>query len=96
MKTAYGKIGLRKLRVKKSSKKIEKFTPEKIQKAIAKAGGDGRFASQKTRDIVNKILHEAQTPVITSKKLAKEVIKHLKKSDKKIAQTFEKSKKKRR
>ena len=91
-----GKIRLKKLRGKKRSKKVEKFTPEKIQKIITKESGDRRLASQTTRDIVNKILHEAQTHVITSKDVFKEVIKAVKKRDKKLAKTFETKMRKRK
>lgn len=89
MRKTHSKVRLKRLRVKKRSKKVEKFTPEKIQKALEKETKDKRFASQTTRDVVNKILRTARTPVIASEKLFKEVIKELKKKNKKLAKTFE-------
>lgn len=88
-KKIHSKVRLRKLRVKKRSKSIEKFTPEKIQKIVIKESGNRRFASQITRDVVNKILQEARTHVITSKEVFEEVVKHIKKKDQKLAKTLE-------
>lgn len=95
-KKEHGKIRLKRLRVKKRSKKVQKFMPEKIQKAVTKVGCKKRVAAQTTRDVVNYILHTTQTPIITFKNVAKTVIKELKKKDGKAAKTFEENMKKKR
>lgn len=84
----HGLIRLKRLRVKKRSKQIQKFVPEKIQNSIIKAGGELKLAAQTTRDVVNHILQKSQTPVVTSKDLADTVIKELKKKDKELAKKF--------
>ena len=94
MKRKYGRIGLKKLRVKKRSKDIQRFIPEKIQEAIIKAGGETKLAAQTTRDAVNHILHNSQNQVVTFKNVAETVIKELKRKDKQLAKTFEDNMKK--
>jgi len=94
MKKKYGSIRLKKLRVKKRSKNVQRFIPEKIQEAIVKAGGETKIAAQTTRDAVNHILHTSQNPVITFKNVAETVIKELKRKDKRLAKTFEDNMKK--
>jgi len=91
---SHKKIRLKRLRVKKRAKNLQKFTPEKIHKALVKTGVERRTAEQITRNVVNGILQKSKTSVVTYKKMAEGVIKELKKKDKKTAKTFEHNMKK--
>ncbi|MBU4501476.1 MAG: hypothetical protein KKA79_02710 [Nanoarchaeota archaeon] len=82
------KVSLKELRVKKKSKKVERFMPEKIKKALLASGGQVREAAQTTRDVVNYILHNSKSPVVTFKNIGKEIFRELKDKNKKLADHF--------